>query len=428
MSQVSFADRTLSLWKWAVLAAPLWWVLGLNLLIYQSVAVFLFLRMAACYQREDQGIYLPAPCFFIFSLILLYFFSIVIHASSFPAARVVASFYNLTYWIMGFLIMVILANAFQVQKTSFFLGVFNSLAWMMGILGAAMSLAAWVGGHTILFPTPLSGLSRAFENADLLPQSVNVYLLIEDWFASTFRLRFNVFSPYPTATGGLLMMALMMITTWAALNKKLKSPFFISLFALNFLALLMTLSRMSILVGVLSVSVVFLLQKKKTLPWVVLLILVVALATPWILKATNVIWGLRQDSSETRFALYRYSLQQLQGVDWILGLGIKDRGGVFIFPIGSHSTYVSLCVKTGILGLSAFILFQVTLLLRWFHLRDFAMREAGAFYLWRGLGWVFIAMMIWTMTEDIDAPQLVAFLYFSLIGIFEGMRRELLTR
>lgn len=428
MRQVSFADRTLSLWKWGVLAAPLWWVLGLNLLIYQSIAVFLFFRMAAWYQHEDRGVYLPAPCLFIFSLILIYFFSIVIHASSFPAARVAASFYNLTYWIMGFLIMVVLANAFRIQKISFILGAFNSLAWMMGILGAAMFWAAWAGGHTIMIPTPLSGLSHAFENVDLLPQSVNVHLLIEDWFASVFRLRFNVFSPYPTATGGLLMMALMMIATWAALTQKSKNPFFISLFALNFLALLMTLSRMSILVGLLSVSVVFLLQKKKALPWIVLLILVVVFASPWILKATDVIWGLRQDSSETRFALYRYSLQQLQGVDWILGLGIKNRGETFIFPIGSHSTYVSLCVKTGILGLSTFILFQTTLFLRWFHLRDFAMQEAGAFYLWRGLGWVFIAMMIWTMTEDIDAPQLVAFLYFSLVGIFEGMRRELLMR
>ena len=427
-SEVSFFDWTLNFWKWTVLGAPLWWVLGLNLMIYQIAAVFLFARLIFFFQREDRGLYLPSSCFVILFLMLIYFFSILIHAQAFPAGRVLASAYNLSYWMMGCFVIVVFANTFSTRQNRFLLKTFRSLGWIMGFLGIAAFFAAAYGRHAVIVPTPLDGLSRYFENADLLSQTLKVQLLIEDWFASVFRLRFNVFSPYPTATGGLLMITLMMTATFAAVEKKLKSPFFIVLFTLNFSALLMTLSRMSVAVFILSIAVVFLLGKRKAFLWVVFLSCVIVLAGPWLLRTTDLIWKLRQDSSETRFALYQYSLQQLQGIDWVLGLGIKNRGEVFMYPIGSHSTYVSLCVKTGILGLAAFILFQGSLLLRWFRLRPLVREERDLFFLWRGLGWVFIAMMFWTMTEDIDAPQLVAFLYFSLVGIFEGMRRELRTR
>lgn len=424
----AFFNRTLSFWKWTVLGAPLWWVLGLNLIIYQGMALFLFIRLISFYQRQDRGIYLPSSCVIIFFLMLVYLFSILIHAQSFPVGRVMAAVYNLSYWMMGCFVIVVFANTFSMLQTRFFLKTFDSLAWIMGFLWILAFFAAMYGQHSVIFPTPLDGLSRYFENADLLSQTLKVQLLIEDWFASVFRLRFNVFSPYPTATGGLLMITLMMITTLAAMRGKLKSPLFITLFALNFSALLMTLSRMSVMVFLLSIAIAFLLGKKRAFLWIVFLSCVIVLAGPRILEATDVIWKLRQNSSETRFALYYYSLQQLQGIDWILGLGIKDRGNVFMYPIGSHSTYVSLCVKTGILGLAAFVLFQVSLVLRWFRLRQWVSEDRESFFFWRGLGWVFIAMMIWTMTEDLDAPQLVTFLYFSLVGIFEGMRRELLTR
>jgi len=137
------------------------------------------------------------------------------------------------------------------------------------------------------------------------------------------------------------------------------------------------------------------------------------------------IFQLREGSTTGRLALYKYSLQVFEGVDWILGFGLRPRDeSAFLVPIGSHSTYLSMLFKTGVIGCSIFILFQAQLLMRWLRFRGIATRRRNLFCLWQGLGGVFTGVGLWMFTGDIDAPQLLAFLYFSLVGVFEALVRE----
>jgi O-antigen ligase len=97
-------------------------------------------------------------------------------------------------------------------------------------------------------------------------------------------------------------------------------------------------------------------------------------------------------------------------------MGAKPRENFLSIPVGSHSTYISVLYRVGIMGLLAFIAFQISCIFAWLRIRiNLIGRDQHR--LWSILGVALIAMSIWMIGEDIDAPQLVAFLYFILVGI-----------
>lgn len=213
----------------------------------------------------------------------------------------------------------------------------------------------------------------------------------------------------------------------AVTNQRLKNPFVLFLLGVNALALLLTMSRMSVLAFIVSAAIVFLLDKKHAWIWIVSFFLIAILMLPVIESFSTWVLGLRQGSTTGRMNLYKYTLDQLYGVDWLVGKGIKPRVDVFVIPIGSHSTYISLVFKTGIIGFMSFMSFQFVVLWRWLKTKPYVANDPRLFTLWRVLGATMIAMGMWMLTEDIDAPQFLAFLYFSSVGFFEGLRKGCLS-
>lgn len=422
-----FKERMQKVWRWGALGAPLWWILGLNLAIYHAFAVLLFLFYLYAEGREREGFRFSGSALFLSLVSVTYFFTIVIHAVAGPSSRVVAAFYNLSFWIMGVMLSLVMAYIFTPASISFFMRVFSVLAWMTGLLALAMFLVSLTGVRELVFPTPLYGLSSLVGKRTLAENSLLIKPLFWDWFASLSRPRFNVFSPYPNAASGVIMILLMMILTRAAIEKRLFSIPFLLLFGMNMLALIMTLSRIAILALLFSLVIVFLLEKRKSYLWIVLVTIGLLATAPWLVKTMDYFLDLRPGSIEGRLELYRYSLEQLEGVDWLLGIGLKARNES-VYPLASHSTYLSLLCKSGLVGTTLFILFQVLLILRWFRLKPLAVRQRQTFLFWRGLGWVFLGMAVWMTAEDIDAPQLLAFVYFSLVGTFEGFRKRLVRK
>ena len=66
----------------------------------------------------------------------------------------------------------------------------------------------------------------------------------------------------------------------------------------------------------------------------------------------------RSGSNSTRFRIYRESFRMALENSPILGIGIKYmlQDGIYSFPYGSHSTYIGLFYKTGILGSLMYLL------------------------------------------------------------------------
>jgi hypothetical protein len=414
------------LWRAVLCGAFVWWCLGLNLFVYHIAALILVL--GRCYQvhAANEPIVIPALFFPIFIMSAVYSFSILIHSQG-ESGRALAALYNLSFWGMGLCLMTFMANSFALKQIRTTLRVFYFLSLILGSL-ALIAVLFWLSGvKSLYFYTPFYNLIYATDATPLIQNSLVVRILSMDWFASFSRPRFNAFSPYPTATGGLAMVLLSMLLMSFRIEKKRKILPYILLLLGTALALFMSLSRISLIGLAVSVALVFILERKKAFAWAALFVIFLLLISPILAQILQVFMGLREGSNATRIDIYRYSLDQIDGMDWILGMGLKQREDSFSIPLGSHSTYLSLLFKSGILGLISFLIFQGMLLWRWYQLKSQIIDDTERFAFWRGLGCAFFAMAIWMVTEDLDAPQLLVFIYFSLVGIFEAFRKEILS-
>jgi len=340
----------MNLWIGTLIGVPLWWCLGLNLVFYHFLSLVLFIGVIHTFSRANRVIHIPESSFFILFILATYCFSILIHGSSSNFSRVVAAGYNLSFWAMGFMLVLVLTNLYSTSMMHRFLSTFAILAFISGIITLMVGIAYLMGVRSIRFATPFYGLSRWIGQTVLVENSLVVKLLEPGWFVSVWRPRLNLFSPYPTATGGTLMIILMMLMTWAFVKQKIKSVSFAFLFMTNLLALFMTFSRMSVMAFLMSCFLIFLMQRKMSLSWLMLSIVLILAMVPVLQIAVGFLLGAREGSNISRMDLYLQSIRQLQGVDWILGMGLKPRQELFDYPLGSHSTYISLLFKTGITG------------------------------------------------------------------------------
>lgn len=411
-------------WCWVLVWSLAWWVLGLNLIIYHFSAFLLFLYFFHESHSKARGVYLAPSCLILIGISAVYFFSIVIHLGTADTTRVIAALYNLSFWIMGAMLVCVLSNTYRRESIASVLKAVRITAWVCAGLLVMMIFLWFLGKHDVYFKTPLYGISKYLGRTSLIVNSLEVHPLLFDWLASVTRPRFNVFAPYPTAAGGTLMIFGVLLWAFLSFKKEEFNLRDLALMGLTVVGLFMTLSRMSALAFVISIGTVFLVQKKHAGLWIFFMAALLIFAAPLIHQFMDWLMGLRQGSTTGRIHLYEYSLRQLEGIDWILGKGVKAREGHFVIPVGSHSTYISMLYKTGVMGFLGFLALQASVLWRWLTLRRYVVNDPVQFAFWRGLGAVLISMSMWMVTEDIDAPQFLAFLYFSLMGIFEGLYRE----
>lgn len=416
----------ISRWGIVVGASVVWWFLGLNLFIYHAAAFFLLFQLLQQQRSLNSGVYFPFSATLLLFLSAVYGFSILIHAPVSQMSRVIAAVYNLSFWFMGASLTVLLANAFRLEDIPRIVGAFKRVSVLLAALTLIMLAVLLVRPDPIELNTPLHGMAKYLGNTNLVKDSLVIRPLMVDWFAASSRPRLNLLAPYPTASAGLIMIVVFFLMIDAVIQKRTRSLGWMLLLGLNLTALFLTLSRMSLLAVLISTLFVWFAGRRNLFVWTALSLLGLLLLLPMLMPFSEWLMGLRGGSTSTRMNLYRYTLDQLTGVDWVLGVGIKAREeSAFSIPIGSHSTYISLLYKSGILGVALFAVFQVKLFMNWFSMREDARVRRIYFLFWRGFGYVFLGMGLWMITEDIDAPQFLAFLYFSLVGLFEGFRKEL---
>lgn len=124
------------------------------------------------------------------------------------------------------------------------------------------------------------------------------------------------------------------------------------------------------------------------------------------------IFNSRSGSNNERFSMYRYSIIKMLDESPLIGCGIKEtipQFGEYI-PLGSHSTYIGVLFKTGVVG---FILFFTALLL----IIKLIMANNGfSPYLY-----IFIAILIvYFVFEDIDGANWLLALLFGVAGCLSG--------
>ncbi len=87
-----------------------------------------------------------------------------------------------------------------------------------------------------------------------------------------------------------------------------------------------------------------------------------------IISGVSYFLTMRQGSTNTRIQLYKDSIQRMINESIIFGCGIKDTWKSI--PYGSHSTYIGMYYKTGILGGTIFLLWGIKELFAYLFQKD----------------------------------------------------------
>ena len=138
-----------------------------------------------------------------------------------------------------------------------------------------------------------------------------------------------------------------------------------------------------------------------------------------ITMAVESLLDSRQGSTDTRSALYEYSLHRVLGESPLFGCGIKEIVPQFgdAVPVGSHSTYIGILYRTGIVG---FVLFfsALLMLIRRIALADSSNRVNGYRLLF------VLVCCAFFITEDIDGADWLVVCTFAVAGLLSNRCRD----
>lgn len=405
--------------------APLWWILGFSIFIYQAVTFWLLVKVTVTSIVKRESLIIPKISLSLILLIIVYGLSLMINYPYNETIRTVASFYNLSFWIMGLALIIVVYNSLNVESIHTLSKALRFNVIVCGIL-AGISVFFWFLGHKeITYPTLLLKLVPSIANIAHLKASATMSFVRTDWFAFRPLPRTAVMAPYPTALSFFLILSIPLaytLYTGHGINQRIKRVSFI----LPAVATLMlTFSRTDTLAIILASLMVYILMRKHRTGFIIIIIPMLFLAFPMLSEMFDYTSSLRAGSSQTRFASYKEALDTVLRTNPVIGIGVKPRVEWLQIPIGSHSMYISLLLKSGFMGLCVFIAFQLHIFRTWFNLTKLNMeRKMRVIFIPIGISLISASLIMFT--QDIDAPQLVAFLYFLLIGVLTVISREVL--
>ncbi len=378
---------------------PLWWIMGFSPVVYHISVLLYFYAVA----RRERIVF-PAPSLFLLLFMVLYAFSFSLNWVNFPLSRGLASLYNLSIWVMGFLLVV---------------GIYiDSHFDLRGLLEAGTFLLWFTLGFFLFdyllflkykmlnFPT-LLGLLLPFSPSGsslIIKLFFQVKLHIVGRGPLSFLPRVSYYSPYANAFAGTMILIWPMALTYYRGKGNVKKAHLANL--VGFFLLFLSMSRASFFIGALLFFYFefTLLSLSGSLALLAFSSLLLAGLFFLGVNPLEVFEKISYGSTETRIKQYREALK-LIGAHPILGIGLKPSYLPSI-PLGSHSTYIGLLQKTGLMGFLTFLAYQISLVKTFLKGKRFPYIAAGVFL-----------MFVWMFFEDLDAPALVAFLFFSLNGV-----------
>ena len=93
-----------------LLLTPIWWLIGLKFFILHLVSIILFFKMIIISKRNRIKIRINITHKLLLYFILVYVVSITLNIPFNEKSRIIASLYNLSFWIMGFFLMITIYN------------------------------------------------------------------------------------------------------------------------------------------------------------------------------------------------------------------------------------------------------------------------------------------------------------------------------
>jgi hypothetical protein len=374
---------------WLVGFYPVLWACGLAGFLWPAVA----LCTLSLWARSRLRTYSGAVLALIFCLVLST--GVGLAAGYGSLDRVLGFGGNLAIWVGLFGLLCATSSWDRAAQRRFLMA-----SIIAGVANGCVAVAS-IAMYPNAFPLPLAGaLAPSFPPA--LRAFTSNELVTEDWLGETV-LRTNGTMGFPTWSGA--VSALTIILVVIAVRQRL-IRLSIALFAVSVsvVAVYYAFSRavqMALLAAALYAVLRIVWRKLRIGPLIVMALFsaTAVLAYLNVAKAVRFVADInaeREGSAESRGAIYAETLSRVSDLTVpFLGYGMKPRQEDLLASVASHSTYLGLLFKAGILGLLAFL---VLLFACWRESDRAPSSLPSAMVLFIGL---------WCIFEDFDTGHLV---------------------
>ena len=408
-----------------LLLTPIWWLIGLKFFILHLVSIILFFKMIIISKRNRIKIRINITHKLLLYFILVYVVSITLNIPFNEKSRIIASLYNLSFWIMGFFLMITIYNdnTITIDKITNLvkniknIGIFHICIFLISIL-------SFKQGNTFLaLDTIVKKILPHSLATGLLDLSTTMHLYRSDWMFNVRMLRFTGTFNYPAELAlGMIFILVMSYFYYKTKKVDIKLKAIITMIFI-FIMFIMGLSRITwigLAISVFMSSILFKknickrssLKKSMSIIVIILLYAIITLNIPIV----EIMYKSRENSNNARNLVYERAIEI--GIENpVFGVGVKYDDPSILVPIGSHSTYIGTFMKTGFIGIILLISFIISMLIIWVKVRRNIMYNRTLYLLWQCCGIFLISSIIWMMTEDLDAPQIVAFYFFINCGL-----------
>lgn len=395
------------------LLTPVWWLLGLNVLVYHFIALSVCFRLFIRSMKTESPLHFPRGFYPFLMLLFFYLASIVMNAPLRPAQRILASINNYSMLVMGAALMFAIYNSRVSPMLTWVLKSCRILCLVTGCL-AVLSLALWLRGYENLSQKPLlMKFIPSLENYPYFNSLMIMRLTNTEWlFGETPRL--SLYSGAPTATGGLLLLILPFAMAYYTLERR-KLGEYTAVLILCLFALLYAQSRSALCGGLAAFLFVQMMGWRHKL-LVGFTGFMLALASfNFIYQGVAWLLDIRQASNVGRFSLYQEALEIVWEENILMGLGARLRDDFTLAAIGSHACYIELIFVSGIAGLVLFIGFQAAAAYEWLKQQKL-LKNTTEKTIWKYSGLAFWGTNLWLVTDTILAYPYIAYAYFLMTG------------
>ena len=343
------------------LLTPLWWVLGAGFVVFHAAAFLAAVAAPRSLRPRDSFQYV------LLALIALLCISMMAAAASGAAdlSRVVAALNNASILLNGYIIYSFLGHAFRARPQALdemvaAMGKVGLIAVVIGI--PCVYLLFFMGVNTLTFGTLFGVFVPPQEN--LLGFYQRLILIDVDWFAESSVPRLTILSTNATSSAALIAFSGYFFLALLKRNRRLLSAGFIVALVCVMAATLTRGAILGLLAGIAIYAVLSLRRNRKLI--VGFSVLVTAFALTFAAPVFEAINSAREASSSTRFAVYEMSWDVTMKDGPLIGLGVKPRTDQLAIPIGSHSAFLSILVRGGLLGAAMSVVLFLMLPILWF--------------------------------------------------------------
>ena len=401
--------------KWILLTlllTPVWWVLGVNVFIYQVIIFFFFFKLVFNMIMSRASFALPKPVMWLALFLWFYFLSVLINIGNQPAQRLLASFNNYLLYVMGFMMMLLLYRDASENWIPEFFRTAKNISFISGIL-TLVFVALWFAGlKHIEFDALLARLLPVVKNSPFFYLLTTIRVTGTDWFMEQVP-RISLYSIAFIGSGNFMAMMLPGLMGYYALTKS--RWIFAVVFLTAFLPLAFSLSRTAVCSFIGAYIFVTVIEKGTKFYWAIIYLMLGVLSAGSIYHGLEWLFNFRSHSTIGRLDVYQDAIEMVMENNPLMGLGVRIREGFSLMQIGSHSNYVELLLVTGMLGLAIFVSFQVSTFILWWRDKRYLQTSEEKIY-WKYLGMSFIGANGTILTSSLSALPFIAYTYFLVVS------------